>query len=745
MRRHASFIGTAIAFMVIAAACGEQAVVQTTLEVVAPTTTAAPTTTVVTIEVVGEPVSQAALETTLVFPEGYWMSRVVAGGPGYVGVGGLGGDAAVWVSPDGATWSRVVDEGVLGGRFNEFMRSVVATDGGLVGVGGDGRDALVWTSKDGISWSRIEPTGDEFTGFVMKDIAAGGPGYVAVGTIGGEQAEHLVQGIVWISNDGLSWERIPFDEEVFGLSQLEHIVATGSGLVVVGNSCSEEFCGTITWTSADGRTWSRHTPLPQESFMGRPAVGGPGLVAPVRVPFDTEQLATIYTSPDGVAWSPAEVELSEFYSSVQAIITSGSGLVAVGYDGGDGAVWTSGDGLVWDRVPDESGVFAGQTILSAAAGPSGLVALSGRGNVWTSPDGTAWNRVDTYALAVEEQSSSIAAVTPGGPGLVAVGNADEDAAVWVSSDGQTWQRLALDGDDFRGSYMEDVATGQIGLVAVGEDVRRGVTGIWFSPDGLEWIKAPYDESVFGGEANHADGVIESSSGMVVIGHYDLEEDDAYNDLAVWLSNNGLDWSRLPHDEEVFGSGTIEVDAVTKLGDKIAAMGMYFRDMNADDPDDGAVWLSETGTDWMRAPLPASTWWVSTIGTFGPRLVVMGSYCDVDWNCGTGAWTSADGLEWTEDFLDDQIFGEGAWVTALVEAGPGLVAVGTKDDRAGIWVSADGVDWTLVSDGQGGFGPNSWISDVTVWDGGLVAVGSTNEKAAVWTSTDGSNWTLALGG
>jgi hypothetical protein len=732
--------------MVVAAACGDQTAVDTTLEGVVPTTTAAPVTTLPTTEdAVEEPVSQAALEDSLVFPEGYWLSRVVAGGPGYVGVGGLNGDAAVWVSPDGTTWSRIIDDEVLGGRFHEFMQSVVATDSGLIGVGGDGRDALVWTSADGTSWSRVEPVGDEFTGFVMNDIAEGGPGFVAVGTIGGEQAEDLVKGAVWVSADGMSWERIAFDEEAFGLSQLEHVVNSPNGLVSFGFTCSEESCGPLTWTSTDGRAWTRRTPsLPAESWIGRPTVGGQGLVVPVRVGFDTEAVAAIYGSTDGIRWEPTEVELSEFYSSIQAIITSASGLVAVGYDGGDGAVWTSGDGLVWARVPDEAGVFAGRTILSAAAGPHGLVALGGRGHVWTSPDAATWNRVDTYALAIEEQSSSMAAVTPGGPGLVAVGSAGEDAAVWVSSDGQTWQRLALDGEDSRGSYMEDVAAGEIGLVAVGEDVRRSATGIWFSPDGLEWTKAPYDESVFGGEGNHADGVIESASGMAVIGHYDLEEDDSYNDLAVWLSNNGLDWSRLPHDEEVFGAGTIEVDAVTKLGSKIVAMGMYLRDENAEDPDDGAVWVSETGTDWIRAPLPRSTFWLSTIGTFGSNLVVMGSWCDVDWNCGTGMWTSADGLEWTEDFLDDQMFGD-AWVTALVEAGPGLVAAGSKDDRAGVWVSSDGVDWTPVSDGQEVFGLRSHISDLTAWDGGLVAVGSANEKAAVWTSTDGTNWTLVFGG
>jgi hypothetical protein len=101
------------------------------------------------------------------------MESVTTGGPGLVAVGGDHGRAAVWTSPDGYTWTRVPhDESVFGGPastedLDEFayrfdhprghpMRDVIDTDAGLVAVGsGDGRQAVVWTSDDGITWSRV--------------------------------------------------------------------------------------------------------------------------------------------------------------------------------------------------------------------------------------------------------------------------------------------------------------------------------------------------------------------------------------------------------------------------------------------------------------------------------------------------------------------------------------------------------------------------------------------------------------
>ena len=69
----------------------------------------------------------------------------------------------------------------------------------------------------------------------------------------------------------------------------------------------------------------------------------------------------------------------------------GSGLVAVGNVGSDAgddaAVWTSGDGIAWSRVPHDEAVFAGAGMQSVTAGGPGLVAVGSDGEaaaVWVA-------------------------------------------------------------------------------------------------------------------------------------------------------------------------------------------------------------------------------------------------------------------------------------------------------------------------------------------------------------------------
>ena len=120
------------------------------------------------------------------------MSSVTAGGPGLVAVGrdlSDRGEAAVWTSVDGISWSRVPrDEAALGGPNEQEMYSVTTGGPGLVAVGRDesvgSPDAAVWTSADGISWSRVPHDEAVFSGESaqwMRSVTAGGPGLVAVG------------------------------------------------------------------------------------------------------------------------------------------------------------------------------------------------------------------------------------------------------------------------------------------------------------------------------------------------------------------------------------------------------------------------------------------------------------------------------------------------------------------------------------------------------------------------------------
>ena len=81
---------------------------------------------------------------------------------------------------------------------------------------------------------------------------------------------------------------------------------------------------------------------------------------------------------------------------MNSVVAGGPGLVAVGYNSGGAAVWTSTDGLIWERVPQRGRLRRLRHDLGGGGG-------SGPGRrrlrrpevraVWTSTDGLAWERV----------------------------------------------------------------------------------------------------------------------------------------------------------------------------------------------------------------------------------------------------------------------------------------------------------------------------------------------------------------
>jgi len=228
------------------------------------------------------------------------------------------------------------DEESLGGRHGEAMRAVTAGGPGLVAVGSETRgsdsDAAVWVSADGVTWARVPHDEEIFGGNrrqVMNAVAAGGPGLVAVGY---DQAEagtddaggRSTDAAVWTSVDGLAWARVPGTRRSSRreLAGDERVVAGGPGLVAVGYDSASQG-----WSGLDAN-------------------------------------AAVWTSADGIAWARvpnAEMFGDRLMQMMNAVTVGGPGLVAVGYDGAvnryDAAVWTSVDGLTWARIPQDELVF----------------------------------------------------------------------------------------------------------------------------------------------------------------------------------------------------------------------------------------------------------------------------------------------------------------------------------------------------------------------------------------------------
>ncbi len=304
------------------------------------------------------------------------------------------------------------------------------------------------------------------------------------------------------------------------------------------------------------------------------------------------------------------------------IVEAGPGLVAVGRDGVDGelnaAVWTSPDGTEWTRLPYDEAVFGGtgsQAMFGVAVGGPGLVAVGYDASggdadaaVWTSTDGREWTRVaHDEAVFGGADDQDMYSIVAGGPGFVAVGDdystGESNAAVWTSPDGVTWTRVS---DAVLGStgtqIMETVTVGGPGLVVVGyEHAGTDFNGaVWTSTDGASWVRVVDTDSALGGTNDQAIlGVAGNESGLVAVG-YDSSGGDW--DTTVWTSPDGDTWTRVADNPAVFGGpGDQQVARVVAGGPGFVAGG---RETSGNGMD-AVVWTSVDGTEWVRVADPGS--------------------------------------------------------------------------------------------------------------------------------------------
>jgi hypothetical protein len=378
----------------------------------------------------------------------------------------------------------------------------------------------------------------------------------------------------------------------------------------------------------------------------------------------------------GYTWSLVALLDGEFSaigadSSMEMVIGGGPGFVAVGSSGSSAAVWSSVDGAGWSRalgVDDASGTGYERWMSAVAVGGPGLVAVGGETSTGRNPpyredDAATW----TY---------------------------DGDAAVWTSVDGSMWARVPHDEDIFGSARLWTVVAGGPGVVAVGDDVQHDAFGVWVSNDGLSWSRVPVDESVFAGAT--VENVVAGGPGLVAVGHtgpgldreyLDWKSIDKDSDAVVWVSSDGTAWSRVPHDESVFG------------GDGLVAM------------------------------------YDVTVG--GPGLVAVGGGSQ-----GAVVWTSGDGLVWVRQPHNESIFGPsweegegeqgepGSNFTVMVSVAAGeqdLVAVGYGDDP--MWASNDGVTWRRFTGGSSLFDGGDRL---TAKSPGYFLFGG-SEVSEVWTA------------
>ena len=293
------------------------------------------------------------------------------------------------------------------------------------------------------------------------------------------------------------------------------------------------------------------------------------------------------------------------------------------------------------------------------------------GVIFASDDGITWTRLAENDPALTTGSVLIYGITEGGPGLVAVGMSCDDNSfpcesgdrptVWSSVTGASWTRSVVDPDVGSGA-LQDVVKTDHGLVAAGwahepdaGEVARSHLTMWLSSDGLSWSREWMGDSVALGEdwlPSEAIGALASGSDGLIVGVGSARNEDGLRDAAVWISTDAHNWERIDPTSTAF---------VSKNGVDVVML-----DVTA-----GPAGFVAVGSEFG--------------GAGGPQVAV---------------WHSSDAREWTRVDTVDQMFGTTGALSSAAALEAGFVAAGPEGFGLGegpvtVWTSPDGSTWDRV--------------------------------------------------
>jgi hypothetical protein len=312
-------------------------------------------------------------------------------------------------------------------------------------------------------------------------------------------------------------------------------------------------------------------------------VGGPGLVAVgsaspccADASYDDEPWsAVIWTSRDGRRWELLPDLVSFGKAGLRAVAVNGDGLmVAAGYEvltpdpsepeallQMEARLWRSTNGIDWISVPAPDG-----EVRDIEWSPIGWVAAGERGDsaaIWVSSDLETWTTRPFGAGAFDH-----VAVDSNGV-IVAEGCLDIPATelpcghlVATTTDGQTWVEAELDG-----SVAAIAGMLEGGFVAVGEADGRAAS--WGSTDGMIWDASSFPDSApdgFTAASVGENGVIAAEAAS-----------DATGWPRIWHSFDGRLWTLIAELEPIPGQSDTRVLTMAFRDAQYIVLGNGFRE------------------------------------------------------------------------------------------------------------------------------------------------------------------------
>ena len=475
-----------------------------------------------------------------------------------------------------------------------------------------------------------------------------------------------------------------------------------------------------------------------------PQLTGPWMVFGSRLGPSGTPTATVWSSPDALTWTAGAIDSTGEPSQAEAAARYRNTTVVVGStDAGAGeqaAVWTStGAGVPFtlQSVPASNGPSVMTLVAAGALGMFAAGTVDGRFAMWSSTNGRQWSELPSAEKVIgSSPDSRVNALIAEGDNIYAAGSvqpgADQQAALWTTSDGLNWRLVGSATSSFAGpeaTAIYSLAPLGSGLVAVGavDQASGWVPASWISPDGQSWSLASVDFPAVphpggaatslgpsGGTSARSVAAIPTLAGtntVVATGGGSYGQD-------AWESADGIHWTSLsmPVNDASATSWRAEVTAAS--ADRAVVL-----DAEAGQPyllTDQASLATGQGGGFAPAAVPGS--WSqpsANPAVFGP---VRADAVPV-----ATAHLASGGLQLTVDLVHrPQGIGGASVATMVLE-------------------SADGATWAAAPGAQGNTAKPATLPATSALTArlpaGWVAVASTaGGPAATWTSPTGAAWT-----
>jgi hypothetical protein len=309
-------------------------------------------------------------------------------------------------------------------------------------------------------------------------------------------ADEQQGGVVWYSEDGVDWSRVP-DDPIFDDLEMADAIDVEGRIVAIG--APSDTGEALVLTSSDGRVWELTGRFENEEFGTSPhaiAQSSDGVVAITSTIFNDVEF---FTSAHLAIWAAVEPrpvlddgeEGVDVACNPESCVAVGNHIATyrLGLDVDTGVVWTSTSGDRWELISHD---FDTALFTAVGANSNGFLIVGNdreeRGVVWASPDGRQWNKVP--ATDFDEFTLDGATGVDSGWVIFGTDQTTNSILVWTSPDANRWQTTVIDNTLPRGSRIRAVSTSLGTWVAAGIDTTEGTAVVWTSTDSENWDRLP---------------------------------------------------------------------------------------------------------------------------------------------------------------------------------------------------------------------------------------------------------------